>query len=92
LKSFPHDGPTAGGQANKATVLKVLNRSKPASAQTRSIVYDRLNRTRNDYLHGNPPHPKLNANILSNYGGVLYRLMLTEFLELYYNDPEDQAV
>jgi hypothetical protein len=73
------------GSANMATVLKVLNRSQPKSAPARKTVYDRLNRVRNNYLHGDEidPAPNLSANRLSNYAPVLYRLMLTEFLGLH---------
>ena len=81
--------PGQGGSANVATVLRVLNRSKPKSAAARKTVYDRLNRVRNNYLHGDDidPAPNLSANRLSNYGGVLYRLMLSEFLGLIRRIP-----
>jgi hypothetical protein len=80
--------PGHGGNANKEKVLKVLLRSNPASAAARKTVYKRLNRVRNDYIHGNPIADPSAAMRLSNYGGVLYRLMLTEFLELHRKIPK----
>jgi hypothetical protein len=59
----------------------------------RQSIYEKLYRARNDYLHGNPvtdnrlmlPGGQWD---LTQYAAPLYRLMLTEFLELHHVLPE----
>jgi hypothetical protein len=60
-----------------------------ADKKLRSAIYSKLNTARNDYLHGNPVEddrlslPDSNYD-LTQYAAPLYRVMLTEFLELHH--------
>lgn len=58
----------------------------------RHAIYDELNRARNDYLHGNPVDDDRLVLAggkwdLTQYAAPLYRLMLTEFLEMHHVLP-----
>lgn len=63
-------------------VLKVLCGPKAKNATTRKTVYDRLNRARNNYLHGGDVSAH-QPDRLMHFAAVLCRLMLTEFLGLH---------
>lgn len=69
------------GSSNMSEVLKVLCAPSVKKAAIRRTVYDRLNRARNNYLHGDDVST-LQPERLMHFGCALYRLMLTEFLGL----------
>lgn len=81
-----HGGPN-GKQANETAVKQLLTKTNATSSETRTKVCRALYDARHDYLHGNPIKAGTSPDILSHYGSVLYRLALTEFLELHHRIP-----
>ena len=63
-------------------VLKVLCPPTVKTKTIRKTVYDRLNRARSNFLHGDDI-TTLKPDRLMHFGAILYRLMLTEFLGLH---------
>lgn len=75
-----HQG--TGASSNMKEVLRVLCGPKTKKPAIRRTVYDRLNRARNNYLHGDDVSTQ-QPDRLMHFAAVLYRLMLTEFLGLH---------
>ena len=61
---------------------QLLNKTNAASCETRMKVCRAVYDARHDYLHGNPIKPGASLDMLNHYAAVLYRLVLTEFLDL----------
>lgn len=90
--------PGGDGRASPAQVKRMLAGEHSSAKRTplkdsdralRRLVYQELYDARNDYLHGNPVQDDrlmLPGGMwdLTQYAAPLYRLMLTEFLELHH--------
>jgi hypothetical protein len=81
-----HGGPN-GKRANENAVKALLTKSNAASSETRVKVCRAAYDARHDYLHGNPIKAGTKPDTLNHYESVLYRLMLTEFLDLHRQIP-----
>jgi hypothetical protein len=65
--------------------------SKPYLGQLATKVCNKIYRFRNDFLHGNDVDQSsllINGHPVTDFAGCLYRLALTGFLELYYDDSK----
>jgi hypothetical protein len=76
------------GKVPASTFGTSSKKQVPLAMTLRQIVYEHMYNARNAYLHGNAVDDSrlylpAAAGDLSMYAAVLYRLMLTEFLELH---------